>query len=693
MPGSRDGYWHTRPPSAGTTACAGAILTLTQHNLSFLAAALVSGLSACWCWRRLPTFRIPFALAAMAAWALVLAPGNHGLSWSLLPLLEWGRYAAWLYVIPVVIPGRRTARWLGTFNLWAVILGLVLAVASPVLAVLGLAFAALVNVEQLLRAAEPEHRAGAKLCALALGAMFAYDLFSYSEFLLIGNLDSVIWRFRGFVNAALVPVLTVGVLRLSRARSPLFVSRQAVFYSTAFLAVGIYLLVIAAIAQYLKGRSGVYAEWLQPLLLVGAALVLVALLASDAPWRKLRVFLAKHFYRNKYDYRVEWLRFVRNLGDSHTSDARVAAIRAIAHIFEAPGAALYLRDPGDGVYGASGFWSAEEQSPPALPAIPVDHPMIQFMSNRQWVLDMEEYRRNPRAYDNLLLPNFLVRADSVWRVASPLFDRDELQGLILLQQPPSSFTMTYEDRDLLQMVGRHVATLLAQQAADRRLAESRQFDAFNRFAAFVMHDLKNSVAQLQLLASNAKRHRHNPEFIDDAFATIENTSKRIGRLIAQLQASDHRAGLREARIGEVLATALGRCSAHLPRPVTDLQDAEATVMIDPDRLAAVFEHVLRNAQDAAGIAGDVRISSERTGGQIVIIITDTGPGMEASFIRERLFRPFDSTKTGRGMGIGAYQVREYVRDAGGTVEVQSAPGSGTRFIIRLPLCQNRNPAS
>lgn len=116
-------------------------------------------------------------------------------------------------------------------------------------------------------------------------------------------------------------------------------------------------------------------------------------------------------------------------------------------------------------------------------------------------------------------------------------------------------------------------------------------------------------------------------------------------------------------------------------------------MIDPDRLAAVFEHVLRNAQDAAGIAGDVRISSERTGGQIVIIITDTGPGMEASFIRERLFRPFDSTKTGRGMGIGAYQVREYVRDAGGTVEVQSAPGSGTRFIIRLPLCQNRNPAS
>ena len=72
-------------------------------------------------------------------------------------------------------------------------------------------------------------------------------------------------------------------------------------------------------------------------------------------------------------------------------------------------------------------------------------------------------------------------------------------------------------------MGRNVAVQLAQRRADEQLAESRQFDAYNRFAAFVMHDLKNSVAQLQLLVANAARHRHNPVFVDDAIGTIRNT--------------------------------------------------------------------------------------------------------------------------------------------------------------------------
>ena len=61
--------------------------------------------------------------------------------------------------------------------------------------------------------------------------------------------------------------------------------------------------------------------------------------------------------------------------------------------------------------------------------------------------------------------------------------------------------------------------------------------------------------------------------------------------------------------------------------------------------------------------------------------------MDAEFLRDRLFRPFDSTKGAKGMGIGAYQVREYVQLLGGQVEVQSSPGQGTRFSISLPLCE------
>jgi signal transduction histidine kinase len=60
--------------------------------------------------------------------------------------------------------------------------------------------------------------------------------------------------------------------------------------------------------------------------------------------------------------------------------------------------------------------------------------------------------------------------------------------------------------------------------------------------------------------------------------------------------------------------------------------------------------------------------------------------MTPQFVKERLFRPFDTTKGSKGMGIGAYQVREYVHSIGGRVSVWSAPGEGTRVTLRLPAC-------
>jgi signal transduction histidine kinase len=75
----------------------------------------------------------------------------------------------------------------------------------------------------------------------------------------------------------------------------------------------------------------------------------------------------------------------------------------------------------------------------------------------------------------------------------------------------------------------------------------------------------------------------------------------------------------------------------------------------------------------------------RNGTNVVIEIADTGCGMDAEFVRHKLFRAFVTTKGTEGMGIGAFQAREYVRLLGGEVEVQSRPGHGTTFSINLPL--------
>jgi putative PEP-CTERM system histidine kinase len=207
-----------------------------------------------------------------------------------------------------------------------------------------------------------------------------------------------------------------------------------------------------------------------------------------------------------------------------------------------------------------------------------------------------------------------------------------------------------------------------------------------------MHDLKNSVAQLQLLVANAAKHRANPVFVDDAIDTIRNTSERMTRLIEQLQRRDMQGSSRSVELAPIVAAAVSRSQAREPAVRVEGQLETQTVMADPERLTSILEHVIRNAQDAAP-GGNVVLKMEADDKEIRLTVVDDGVGMNDDFLRNRLFRPFDSTKGSKGMGIGAYQVREYARTVGGEVDVWSAPGRGTRFCIRLPLCPKKNPDS
>ena len=224
-----------------------------------------------------------------------------------------------------------------------------------------------------------------------------------------------------------------------------------------------------------------------------------------------------------------------------------------------------------------------------------------------------------------------------------------------------------------------------QAEADKRLAESRQFGAYNRLTAFLMHDLNNLIAQQSLVVKNAERHRQNPQFVDDAIDTIANSVARMKRLMAQLSSGSKTHATRATDVGKALSNAIDRCKSLQPTPSLDIGEEPMMLQADPERLTTVFEHLIRNAQDATAATGDVVIDAGSANGMITVSIRDTGQGMSSEFIRERLFRPFDSTKGSESMGIGAYQARDYVRTLGGQIEVTSHVGAGTTFHVRLPL--------
>ena len=674
--------------------------------------------------------RLVVACGVTAAWAGLMAAAavmDEAPAYAL-AFVECVRDGAWIFVLAGLAASAGVARTFSrTLNVgW--ILGAVyllvapslsragLSIVQPGVALVATGFAlslgGLMLLEQVYRNSRGEGRFALKYLAIALGTMWAYDLFLYSQAQLLRSLDAETWNARGFVVTLTVPLIAIAARRNPQWSLDIFVSRQVVFYTTTLLAVGAYLLLMAFGGYAIRLYGGTWGAAMQLVFLAGAGIVLLTLLASGGLRRRLRVFLSKHFYRNKYDYRVEWLRFIETLSVTEEgADTQETAVRAIAEIFGSPGGVLYLRRDADERFEALAAWPRDRVDLARYPPIPVADDLPTFMSRRQWVVDLQEHASGPDLYDNIVLPAPFDAAGP-HRMILPLLHGSALLGFMALEAPPPPFNPNYEDRDLLKTVGRHVATHLAQHEADRRLAENRQFEAYHRLTAFVMHDLKNLAAQLALIVTNAERHKRNPEFVDDAIATIANSTARMQRLIEQLQRREVQGVSQRIALAEVARRAAEHCSVRQPVPVLLPEAADVHVECDPERLAVIVEHVIRNAQDATPEDGSVTLSvgfggadspANAVGGaegaasgetnnllrvpHAVLTVSDTGSGMTREFIQERLFRPFDTTKGSKGMGIGAYQVREYVQSLGGRVVVESEPGRGTRFTLLLPLAE------
>ncbi len=543
-----------------------------------------------------------------------------------------------------------------------------------------IALVGLMLVEQLYRNSPPESRWGIKALALGLGGLFAYDLFLYSQGVLFGVIDTTTWMARGAVNILFVPLIAIAARRNSEWQLNIFVSRQVVFYSTSMIAVGLYLLLMSAGGYALVIYGGTWGGLARFIFFIGAALVLIMLLFSGVLRARLRVFLSKHFFHNKYDYREEWLRLISTLADFDDSSTRQIVIKAMAQIVHSPAGILWVLDDKQRSYQVVAAYEIGE----IAPNIAIDDPLVDFVGKDGWVIDLEEFRRDPKHYGDLKIPQWLSERDDAWLVV-PLTARQTLLGLALLTKAPGTPKLNYEDHDLLKTVGNHIAVHLAQEKSDDLLAEARQFEAYNRLTAFLMHDLNNLIAQQSLIVTNAEKHKRNPDFVDDAMRTIANSVERMKRVMDQLKRGEANRVVKLTPLEFVISAAVDRCAGREPVPTLQFDDNDVSVEVDSEQFAMVLTHLIQNAQDSMSSNGMVSVSTVAKNDQVTITITDTGSGMTPEFIRDRLFRPFDSTKGSQGMGIGAYQAREFARKMGGDLSVQSEVSKGTTVVMSLPL--------
>ena len=544
---------------------------------------------------------------------------------------------------------------------------------------------AIVLVEQFFRNMQEESRWNAKPLCLGLIGTFVFDLYLYSHAVLFQSMDEDAAGIRGAVHALMVPLIWLSISRGRDWVSKFQLSRAAAFHSATLLIAGAYLVLISGVGYYVRFFGGEWGRSLQLALTFLALIFLTILMLSGTVRAKLRVLLGKHFFRYRYDYREEWLRFTQTLSAQRSpQEMGQQVVRGLADMLESPAGGLWTRAGSDVVFSNTARWNmAHEPAPEDM-----NSPFCEFLVRSGWVINLEEYRNAPQRYGGLVLPAWLLAASQAWLIV-PLRVGDELIGFVVLASARASMNVNWEVNDLLKTAGRQAATFLAQMQATEALLEVRKFDAFNRMSAFVVHDLKNIVTQLSLMMKNAKRLHANPEFQQDMLMTVENSLERMRQLMLQLREGatppGTAFGVNLAAVAQRIASVAQSRGRHLELQLPERLSTRG----HEERLERVLGHIVQNAFDATEPSERVWLKIDQQGSQALVEVGDTGHGMSKEFVRDRLFKPFQTTKQS-GMGIGAYESAQYVRELGGTIQVHSEPNLGTRVIVLLPLFEAQN---
>lgn len=688
--GGTDGLWAGLALlawEAGALACALAVVWLVARRDRYGSAhtALIAALVASAGWA------LSGVLAGPSALATGLSESARNLAWlfALYRLFAVdGRHASMRPVRPMLAAVAFVELLHGAAQVLLTLyadpgLGAVLGSHSFVMLRLLVAIGGLVLVHNLYGAAAPQARLVLRWPALALTVLWGFDLNYYLIAALSGDSPLVLAGLRGLVALAAAGLVAFGARRGSeqlRFRA----SHAVAFQSLSLLLIGGYLVAMVAIAQWIAFAGGDLAGQLQAGFVALAALAALAFLPSRRLRGWLRVTLAKHLFTHRFDYRAEWLRFTRTVGQSGSEALPLEerAIRALADITESPAGLLLARgDEGGLELVACWQWPTADVPVEAMSAA-----TVRTFEDTSFVADLDALRADQnQAPDAPAIPAWLLSDPRAWAMV-PLLHFDRLVGMVVLARPAYARRLDWEDFDLLRVAGRQLASYLAENTGQQALAEAARFDDFHRRIAFVMHDIKNLASQLSLLTRNAELHAENPDFRADMLVTLRNSADKLNTLLNRLSRYGPTAvdRLVPIRADEVARSVVEQFRDRHPVSLVEAERCE--VLAERESLEQVLLHLIQNAVDASTPQSPVFVRVDTDGLAGLIEVTDGGAGMSADFIRTRLFRPFISTKPG-GFGIGAYEARELVRAMRGRLDVESREDTGSRFTIRLPLAE------
>ena len=543
----------------------------------------------------------------------------------------------------------------------------------------------LTNLERTLRSAVGTMQWRIKFVVLGVGVAFGARVYTQSEALLFsGNTLALINVETGalLIGCALI---TLGYIRSGFREIDVYPSRAVLHTSVTVLLVGAYLFVVGVLAQIVARTSWVGNFQLQAFVVLLGIVILAVLLLSNRVRQNIRLFVSRHFKRPQHDFRQVWTRFTQCMSMVlDQSSLCVAATKLISETFNVLSVTIWLFDEQQQLLFAASTLQSEGDASDAIPDLAGSTLNRTNLGKLSQPFDLEKAKGDwAEALRQMSSTQFRKGGN---RICVPLAAGDRCIGLAILADRVGGIPYTVEEMDLLKCIGDQVAVSLLNLRLTREIMRGKELEAFQTISAFFVHDLKNAASTLSLMLQNLPVHFDDPAFRQDALRGIGETVNRINQLIGRVGVLRHTLELNPVEFDFNLLVTEALESLNDIAGVEVLKELHPlpTLRADREQLQSVVTNLLLNARDAVGSKGQVTVRTDHFDGWATLLVGDNGCGMSPGFLKDSLFRPFQTTKK-KGLGIGMFQSKMIVQAHRGSIQVKSELGVGTTFRIMLPL--------
>jgi hypothetical protein len=463
----------------------------------------------------------------------------------------------------------------------------------------------------------------------------------------------------------------------------IFISRYVIYNSLTVLFVGGYLLAVGLAAQTLKWLGGSWDVFWSILFSFTAILALVIIFLSTGFRRKAQLFVNRHFYKHKYEFRDKWMETTERIGTGTSLESIQKALMEMIHqTLGAKEIVLYLLDP-----ETREFYKAESTFSFRDIRIREDHPFIQKMNQERdpFLLNPGPENENSTQHPDDLAA-LLVETRAV--LCTPLMAGPEIVGFLLQGEDLSGIPYGTDDFEILKAISTQAAGQIRNIRLSRELLTAKEAEAFHQVSTFFIHDLKNLISTLSLLVQNAEEHLSNPSFQQDAMRTLRTTVAKMNAMVSKLTLLSR--GLKmhphPVLLNDLLEQTVTILNGQISPRIVKRLEKIPPVLADGEQVQKVVLNLLLNAIEASPSEGSIHLQTREENDKVILTVTDQGCGMAPDFIRSSLFKPFQTTKP-QGLGIGLFQCKKIIEAHGGWIEVESELGRGTTFRVLLPVAK------